>query len=301
MIRLPRIVLVLLAAGLASGWPVAQAATNARGFASPDDAVTALMGAVKADDRKALLAILGPESRPLVYSGDAVGDRAARARFAAEYDAGHHMTGGGGKMVLYVGPDDFPFPIPLVPDGPVWRFDTRAGANEILNRRIGRNEISAIQACLAYVDAQRDYYSEDRNANGLREYAQRFVSSPGRRDGLFWPTKPGETSSPLGPLMAQARAEGYESTRTPYFGYFYRILTAQGADAPKGAFDYRAHGHMIGGFALVAFPAQYGVSGVMTFIVSHDGIVYQKNLGPDTAGIARKMTLFNPDPSWQKV
>lgn len=267
--------------------------------------MTALVDAIKADDRKMLRDILGPEGSTLVDSGDAVADRSARQRFAAEYDRTHRIEGGDGKVVLYVGPDDYPFPIPLVPEGPVWRFDTRAGKEEILNRRIGRNELHAIQVCLAYVDAQREYYSEDRNADGLREYAQRFASASGKRDGLFWETKAGEAPSPLGLLVAQARIEGYggkaRGAPVPYQGYYYRILTAQGPDAPDGAYDYRAHGRMIGGFALVAFPAQYGVSGVMTFIVSHAGVVYQKDLGPNTAAIARGIKVFNPDGSWKKA
>ena len=263
------------------------------------------MEAIKANDRKALLDILGPEGLPLVDSGDPVADRNTGQRFAAEYDRAHRLEGGGGKVVLFVGADDFPFPIPLVPEGPVWRFDTKAGKEEIVNRRIGRNELHAIQVSLAYVDAQREYYSEDRNADGLREYAQHFASATGKRDGLFWETKAGEAPSPLGPLVAQARFEGYGGGRraapVPYQGYYYRILTAQGPDAPDGAYDYVAHGRMIGGFALVAFPAQYGVSGVMTFIVNHEGVVYQKDLGPNTAAIARGIKLFNPDGSWKKT
>ncbi len=267
--------------------------------------MTALVDAVKAGNQKALLDILGPEGRSLVYSGDEVADRNARQRFAAEYDRAHHLQGGGGRVILYVGQDDFPFAIPLVPDGPVWRFDTKAGVEEIVNRRVGKNELEAIQVCLAYVDAQREYYSEDRNADGVREHAQRFTSSPGKREGLFWETKPGEKPSPLGVLVAQARAEGYgkagRGAPVPYHGYYYRILTAQGPDAPDGAYDYMAHGRMIGGFALVAFPAQYGVSGVMTFIVNHEGVVYQRDLGPDTTAIARGMKVFNPDATWKKV
>src|SRR5262249_2518360 len=174
-----------------------------------DDAITALMNALRTGNQKALLDILGPEGRSLVYSGDSVADRNAMQSFAASYDKAHHLQAGGGKLVLYVGQDDYPLPIPLVPDGPVWRFDTQAGKEGIPNRRIGRNEISAIEVCLAYVDAQRDYYSEDRNANGLREYAQQFTSSPGKHDGLYWTTKPGDKPSPLGPLVARARAEGY--------------------------------------------------------------------------------------------
>jgi hypothetical protein len=276
-----------------------------RRFASMEEATTALVDAMKADNRKALLEILGPDGLTLVDSGDAVADRNARRQFAAEYDRAHRLEGGGGRVLLHVGPDDFPFPIPLVPEGPDWRFDTRAGKEEILTRRIGRNELHAIQVCLAYVDAQREYYSEDRNADGLREYAQRFASTPGKRDGLFWETKAGETPSPLGPLVAQARGDGYggarQATPVAYQGYYYRILTAQGPDAPDGAYDYLAHGRMIGGFALVAFPAQYGVSGVMTFIVNHEGVVYQRDLGGNTAAIARGLKLFNPDGDWKKT
>jgi hypothetical protein len=275
-----------------------------RSFTSPEEAMTALVNALRVNDRKTLLAILGPGGQSLIASGDPVADREAREAFVAAYDRAHRIQGGGGKMTLYVGEDEFPLPIPLVPDGPVWRFDTQAGKEEILNRRIGRNELYTIQAVLAYVDAQRDYYSEDHNADGLREYAQRFQSTKGKRDGLYWETKPGEKPSPLGPLVVRAQAAGYklgERPPTPYHGYVYRILTAQGPDATDGAYDYLAHGRMIGGFALVAFPAQYGVSGVMTFIVNHDGIVYQKDLGPNTAALARAMKQFNPDKTWQKV
>jgi hypothetical protein len=276
-----------------------------RRFTSPDQAMTALVDAIKTGDRKALVDMLGADGRSLVSSGDAIADRNAAQRFGAEYDQAHRIEAGGGKLVLHVGRDDFPFPIPLVPDGPEWRFDTQAGKEEILNRRIGRNELEVMQVCLAYVDAQRDYYSEDRNTDGLREYASRFASTPGKRDGLYWPTKAGQPLSPLGPLVAQARGEGYRRgesrTPVPYHGYYYRILTAQGPSASDGAYDYMAHGHMIGGFALVAFPAQYGNSGVMTFIVNHDGVVYEKDLGPDTAAIARAMKLYNPDSTWKKA
>ena len=297
--------LLALTLAPAPGLPIVGADARQRGFATPEEATTALVEAIKAGDRKAVLEILGPEGAALVSSGDAVADKKVGERFAAEYDRAHRLEGGGGKVVLYLGPDDFRFPIPLVPDSITWRFDTRAGKEEILNRRIGRNELAAIQVCLAYVDAQREYYSEGRNADGLREYAQRFASTPGKRDGLYWKTKLGETPSPLGPLVARGRAEGYGPRRgggaAPYHGYYSRILTVQGPDAPGGAYSYLAHGRMIGGFALVAFPARYGVSGVMTFIVNHDGIVYERNLGPRTAAVARAMKQFNPDPSWKKV
>jgi hypothetical protein len=297
--------LLALTITLVPGALTGAAVVMQRGFASPEDAVAALVAAVKANDKKALIDILGSEGRSLIDSGDAVADRNARQRFVAEYESAHRLAAGGGKVILHVGQDDYPFPIPLVPDGILWRFDTRAGKDEILTRRIGKNELNAIQTCLAYVDAQREYYSEDRNADGVREYATRFASTPGRHDGLFWKTKPGEQLSPLGPLVAAARGEGYRRGKAgspvPYHGYFYRILTAQGPGATGGAYDYIAHGRMIGGFALVAFPAQYGVSGVMTFIVNHEGVVYEKDLGPDTTSIARGMKLFNPDSSWKKA
>ena len=262
------------------------------------------MDALKSGDSKAMLAIVGEGGQGLVSSGDAVADKHARERFVAAYNEKHSLVAGGGKVVLVVGRDDFPFPIPLVPDGPSWRFDTAAGKEEVINRRIGRNELNTIQVCLAYVDAQREYYASDPDRDGLLQYAQRFASSPGRRDGLYWTTNAGEPPSPLGPLVARARDEGYaRRSKNPvaYWGYYYRILTAQGKDAPGGAYDYLAHGSMIGGFALVAHPAQYGVSGVMTFIVNQDGVVYQKDLGPNTAAIARTMKAFNPDSTWTKV
>ncbi|PYN30401.1 MAG: DUF2950 domain-containing protein [Candidatus Rokuibacteriota bacterium] len=273
-------------------------------FESLDDAVNALVGAFRAGDRKALIEILGPKGRPLISSGDEVADRAAFQRFVTAYDRAHRLEGGGGKVVLYVGDNDFPVAIPLVPDGPRWFWDTDAGDDELLYRRIGRNELSAIEVCLAYLDAQREYYSRDRGA-GILEYAQRLESTKGKRDGLYWETKPGERPSPLGPLVADARAAGYTKPepgkRMPYHGYLYRLLLAQGPEAPGGAYDYLVKGHMIGGFALVAYPATYAVSGITTFIVSHDGVVYEKDLGPRTAQIANAMKMFNPDKTWTKI
>ncbi len=275
-----------------------------KSFESLDDAVSALVGAFRAGDRKALVEVLGPKGVPVVSSGDKVADRAAYERFVASYDRAHRLEGGGGKVVLYVGDDDFPVPIPLVPDGPRWFWDTDAGDDEILFRRIGQNELATIQVCLAFVDAEREYYSRDRGA-GILEYAQRLESTKGKRDGLYWETRPGERPSPLGPLVAEARAAGYTKPepgkRAPYHGYLYRLLLAQGPDAPGGAYDFVVKGHMIGGFALVAYPATYGVSGIMTFIVSHDGIVYQKDFGPKTAQAANAMKRYNPDKTWTKV
>ena len=278
------------------------AAPAQKTFASLDEAVNALVAALRAADRTALVEILGPQGNPLVWSGDDVADRAAFQRFTAEYDRAHRLEGGGGKVVLYVGDDDFPFPIPLVPDGPRWLWDTDAGDDELLNRRIGENELATIQVCLAYVDAQREYYSRGQ---GLLEYAQRLDSTKGKHDGLYWETRPGELDSPLGPLVARARAAGYPLPPprgpAPYHGYFYRILLAQGPDAPGGAYDFVVRGHMIGGFALVAYPASYGASGIMTFIVNQDGVVYQKDLGAKTAQAANAMKTYNPDKAWAQA
>jgi hypothetical protein len=296
--------LVLALALVVGVQSVSLAAPAQKRFDSLDEAVGTFIGALRTDDRKALTEMLGPGGRALVSSGDSVADREAYAHFVAEYDKKHRLEGGGGQVVLHVGEDDFPLPIPLVPDGPYWRWDAAAGRAEILARRIGRNELSAIQVCLAYVDAQREYYAQDRMGQGILQYAQYIGSRPGRRDGLYWETRPGEPPSPLGPLVARARQAGYGRPGqgpSTYHGYRYRVLTSQGRDAPGGAYDYIADKHMIGGFALVAAPAQYAVSGVMTFIVNHDGIVYQRDLGPDTTQLAAAMTRFNPDSSWHRV
>jgi hypothetical protein len=274
-------------------------------FPSPEAAMEALVAALRAGDRKALVAIFGSEGRTLVSSGDAVADRQGRELFLAAYAARQTLTVNGNTAVLTVGTDDWPFPIPLVKEGERWRFDVRKGREEILARRIGRNELYTIQTSLAYVDAQREYYSQDRNGDGVLEYARQFASTPGKHDGLYWPTRPGEPLSPLGDLVVRARVEGYRREQsggpTPFHGYLYRILTAQGPAAPDGAYDYIVQGHMIAGFGLVAFPAQYGVSGVMTFLVNHEGIVYQKDLGPKTRSIASAMRTFNPDDGWTKA
>src|SRR5262249_47250798 len=275
------VAVVLVIASLAAGWlPPAAGAVAQRRFASVEDAARALVDALQSGDQKALVSILGEQGRGLIASGDPVADRNARERFVAAYNDKHSFEYGGGKVVLVVGNDDFPLPIPIVPDGPSWRFDTAAGKEEILNRRIGKNELNSIQVCLAFVDAEREYYARDPDGDALLQYARKFTSRPGKRDGLYWPTKPGEPPSPLGPLVAGARGEGYSkrsAAPVPYWGYYYRILTAQGKDAPGGAYSYLAHGQMMGGFALVAYPATYGVSGVMTFMVNQDGVVYEKD------------------------
>lgn len=296
---------------LLAGLSVASFAAGVRNFPSPDAAAAALASAARADNARALVGILGSGGKKLVYSGDKVADRQGRAQFAAAYDELHRIEPqDAARATLVVGKDEWPFPIPLVKRGTSWRFDTKAGAQEILNRRIGRNELNVIQVCRAYVDAQLDYASADRQGDGLREYAQHFMSSARKHDGLYWPVASGEEESPIGPLVADARAQGYGGQAAksqaakghpqPYHGYYYKILTRQGAHAPGGALDYVVNGHMIGGFALVAYPAKWGDSGVMTFIVNHDGVVYQKNLGPRTAALARAIAEYDPDPSWTK-
>ncbi len=306
--RLTLAATAMLLLGLAST-PMAVAATPPvqRTFASPEEAVQALVVAVKAEDRKALAAILGSEGRPLIWSGDRAADQQARARFLQAYEQAHRLeTPTDTRAVLLIGPDAWPLPIPVVKEGNAWRFDTAAGKEEILNRRIGRNELNAVQVCLAYVDAQREYARVPREGDGLLKYAMKFRSDPGKKNGLYWRTQEGDEPSPLGPLVANARAEGYarktsSGKPSPYHGYFYRILTAQGPDAPGGAYDYVVDGKMIGGFALVAYPARYGVSGVMTFTLNHQGVVYEKDLGPDTGSIVRAMQTYNPDDTWKKV
>jgi Protein of unknown function (DUF2950) len=280
------------------------AARAQESFKTTDEAVNALVNAARAEDRDGILAILGPDGEDIVSSGDAVADAATLKRFLAAYDAKHEITmEGDSKATLIIGQEDFPFPIPLVQKDKRWLFDTAAGREEILYRRIGRNELDAIQASLAYVDAQNEYAETNPAGAGVGTYAQRIVSQPGKKDGLYWPTPEGETQSPLGALVAEATSAGYRvgGGHAPYRGYYYRILTKQGPDAPGGAIDYVVNGKMIGGFALVAYPAEYGNSGVMTFLVNHDGSVFQKDLGARTSELVRRMTAYNPDASWKKV
>jgi Protein of unknown function (DUF2950) len=275
-------------------------------FSSPEEAVKAAVAAARSDSEKQLLAVFGAQAKELIDSGDAVADKQRRARFVAAYDEKNRLATEGENTVLIVGKQDWPFPIPLVKKGEAWVFDTEKGKQEILNRRIGENELDTIQTCLAIVDAQREYALKDRDRNGLLEYAQKLVSDPNKKNGLFWEANHGEPQSPLGPIMIQARSQGYQGkpssgSPAPYHGYDYKILKAQGKDAPGGAYSYLVKGKMIGGFAMVAYPAQYGNSGVMTFIVNHDGKVFQKNLGDKTASIAKSMKEYNPDSTWSEV
>jgi hypothetical protein len=274
-------------------------------YKTPQAAVDALVATARSGDEKAVLVVLGRDGEDIISSGDKVSDDAVRERFVNSYDAKHQITmDGDNNAILVIGDNDYPFPIPMVRNkNGTWSFDTEAGRREILYRRIGHDELDAIQTSLAYVDAQNDYAAQDRTGAGTGVYAQRFVSTPTKKDGLYWPTEQGEEESPLGELFAAASKQGYRTGegRSPYHGYYYKILTKQGRDAVGGAADYVVNGNMIGGFALVAYPAEYRNSGVMTFIVNYAGTVYQKDLGSDTAEIAERMTSFNPDSTWEKV
>jgi len=274
-------------------------------FASPEEAVRALIDASRGKETKPILEILGPEAKAFLETGDPVSDRESRERFVKFYEESNALVKSGEtKVLLDVGKDRWPFPIPIVKEGAGWRFDTKEGREEVINRRVGRNELDVIQVCLAYVDAQLEYYRRNPLKEPLLHYAQKFLSTQGKRDGLYWEVKQGEEPSPLGTLVAHAREEGYKRVAgkpTPYHGYYYKILKGQGPDAPGGAYDYVVRGKMMGGFGMVAYPAQYGSSGVMTFIVNHDGVVYEKDLGSNTPQTAASMSKFNPDKSWKET
>jgi Protein of unknown function (DUF2950) len=276
-------------------------------FSSPDDAVNALIAAAKSENKKQLLEIFGPGSEDLISSGDEQADQIAMQKFVKRTEEMKRINyTDDGQAILSIGNDDWPFPVPIVKDGDKWRFDTAEGMEEILDRRIGKNELSTISVCDSFVSAEREYASTDRNGDGVLEYARKFLSTPGSQDGLYWEAAKDEEESPIGPLMAAATAEGYELTEAhtepaPFHGYYYRILTSQGPDAPGGKYDYIINGRMVGGFALIAYPAKYGSSGVMTFLVNQNGVIYQKDLGENTDKIAKEITEFNPDKTWQKV
>ena len=287
----------MLALGIAS---LAQAQQR---FNTPDAAVDALVAAARSGDRKTVVSILGPGSQEIISSGDAVADDNIKQEFLTAYDAQHRIVSETGKpSVLVMGQNDWPFPIPLAQKDGQWSFDTAAGREEILARRIGRNELGAIKAALAFYDAQNEYADMFKDKTGQAVYAQKIVSSPGKKDGLYWPTSGSEPDSPLGEAVAAATQKGYNvGTGEPYHGYYYKLLTSQGPNAPGGAVDYIVRGNMIGGFGLVAYPAEYGNSGIMTFIINNDGDVYEKDLGPRTERIASRLSEFNPDHTWRKV
>ena len=282
------------------------AAAQQKTFPSAEEAVKAAVAAAQSDSDKELLAIFGAQAKDLLLSGDAVADKQRRARFLKAYDEKNSLVTEGNNRIVVVGNNNWPFPIPLVKKNDGWVFDTDKGKEEILNRRIGQDELDAIQVSLAYVDAQREYAMKSRDGGGLRGYAEKFRSDPGKKNGLYWEAKAGEEQSPLGPFAARARSEGYGQNKAsdkpvPYRGYYYKILTAQGKDAPGGARSYILKGKMIGGFALIAYPAEYDNSGIMSFIVNHEGKVFQKDLGKNTASAAAAMKEYNPDKTWAEV
>lgn len=276
-------------------------------FSTPEQAREALISAVRAKDHADLSGIFGPARKDL-EPGDPVEQEAEFQHFSHEVGEGVELESQGeNRAILKIGAKRWPFPIPLVKKDDRWFFDTVAGREEILNRRIGHNELLAINVCRAYVDAQREYYAmPEPDGDQLPKYAQHMISRPGRHDGLYWPTQAGEKPSPLGPLVAKAKEQGYLPPRKPgehgprpFHGYYFKILKKQGKNAPGRKYNYVVNGNMVGGYALVAYPSRWGVSGVMTFIVNQRGRVYQKDLGPHTAAIARKMDSYNPDLSWK--
>jgi hypothetical protein len=274
-------------------------------FSSPDAAMDTLVAAVRADDTAQLRALFGQAGLQDVSAGDPVANQAQRQKFLTAYDAKHAIDVKGDEARLSTGTDDWPFPIPLKHALQGWSFDVAAGREEILDRRIGANELYTQQVMLAYVDAQNEYFQVPHDGSKVQVYAQHLMSSAGKQDGLYWPTEEGQPQSPLGPLIAEARAAGYHPGENaepqPYHGYYFHILKGQGPHAVGGAYDYVVNGQMLGGFGLVAWPAQWGNTGVMTFVVNQDGEIYQKDLGPKTAAIAKGMTRFDPDATWQKV
>jgi hypothetical protein len=279
-----------------------------RTFASADEASAALVEAVRAGDVSGLLAVVGPGSGDWLFSGDKVADANDWKKFLAAYDQKHALDAKDNRAILNVGNDDWPFPAPIVKHGDKWSFDANAGREELLNRRIGANELDTMQTLLAIVDAQREYAQSDADGNGFADYAKRFISTPGKKDGLYWPDEPGKPQSPLGPLVAVAAKEGYgknvkEAAQQPqaYHGYYYKLLTSQGKDATGGAYEYMVGDKLLGGFAIVAWPARYRVSGVTSFIVNHEGVVYEKDLGANGAAVASAMTRYNPDATWRKA
>jgi Protein of unknown function (DUF2950) len=289
-------------------WPRAtmQAAESGQSFDTPEQAVAALSQAVSTTNRAALSSLFGSAMQQLV-NPDEVQGAAELSKFTEAFSAAHQLVRQSDtRVILHAGTNDWPFPIPLVKRAGGWQFDTAAGLDEILNRRIGRNELEVLSTLRACVEAQRDYASKDRDGDEVLEYAQKFTSSEGQTDGLYWPTELNGEVSPLGPMVAEAQGEGYFSelskTKTepqPFHGYLFKMLTRQAKNAPGGKYDYIINGNMIGGFAFAAWPAEYGESGIMTFIVNQQGRVYQKDLGATTAKAAGKMVAYDPDPSWQ--
>jgi hypothetical protein len=296
--------LVTVAVFMIASVPVCQAENlEQKSFHSPEEAVASLITVVRVHDLNAILAIMGPGSKELISSGDEASDRAGREKFLKAYQEMNTLQRqSADTMVLSVGSDNWPMPIPIVKKGSTWLFDTQKGKHEILNRRIGRNELQVMEVLYAYVAAQHEYATKDCGGGGIVEFAQRIISTEGKHDGLYWEAKEGEEESPLGPLVALAAKEGYVNPNLqPFHGYYFKILKGQGKHASGGAYNYVVKEKMILGFAIIAYPAEYGNSGVMTFIVNQEGIIYQKNLGKNTKRTAEAMKIFNPDKTWKKT
>ena len=298
--RAGEVVTVLAAAvvGLFPGRGVAQVPAQ-RSFPSPEEASESLFVAVQSDNVPALRALFGPAAEEVIVSGDSAKDAKERAQFVRKYQEMHRLAkDSAGATIIYVGAENWPLPIPLVQADGGWRFDTEAGLDEIRVRRIGRNELAALRVCHALVDAERDYYATSHDGSAVRSYASRIVSDSGTQDGLYWPSASDKPSSPIGPLLAGAAAG---PGAAPFHGYYYRLLTRQGANAHGGAKVYMIDAKLRGGFAVVAFPAAYQSSGVMTFIVNQADTVYQKDLGPNTSALATSLGAFDPDSSWRQA
>jgi hypothetical protein len=293
--------MTVLVGSVAAG-PVAsaQAASGQLTFATPSAAAAALVAACRTGDEDQLLKILGPAGKDLIASGDPVADKKSQQGFVKSYTTKHSLKPEAqGFVTLVIGPSDWPTPIPIVRDGTTWYFDSARGHDEVINRRIGENELGAIAVCEGYVAAQKEYASRGHDGLPSGIYAQKLVSDEGKHNGLYWPQIPGKPMSPMGPSVADASAEGYTpGVREPYHGYYYRLLKEQGPAAEGGAKSYLVDGQLSGGFALLAYPANYGNGGIMTFMVNQDGNILQKDLGDDTEKIAKEMTAYNPDDSW---
>ena len=284
--------------------PIDAATPDGRGFPSADAAAKALVSAAKSDDVAALIAILGPASKEILTTSDPVADQQSARKFAARAGAKMKLVTDlkePNAKTLLVGKDDWPLPIPIVQVNGHWYFDVEQGKQEILTRRIGGNELDAIEVCRGYVEAQNDYAEEDRTGSGVLHYAQKIISSPGKHDGLYWPSSGANDESPIGVIVAQAFAEGYTKRHDPYHGYYFKILTGQGPHASGGEMSYLANSLMTKGFALIAWPSDYKSTGIMTFIVDKAGIVYQKDLGPKTPEIAGAYLAYDPDETWSPV
>jgi hypothetical protein len=298
---------VFMMTGASSVAYAKKVATGQKTFVSPEEAVGSLVEAIKKNDVKRFTAIFGKGSREMLSSGDKVADRFTLKRFIEAYEEKSLIEPEtSARAILHVGKDEWPFPIPIVKKGNRWVFDTKAGKEELDNRRVGRNELNAIDVLIEYADVQLEYAEKDRDGDGVKEYAQKVFSEKGKKDGLYWDAAQGEEESPMGPFVADATKEGYtkkkgEAAPTPYRGYYFKILKAQGPNAVGGAYSYIVNNNMVLGFAMIAWPAKYGSSGIMTFIVNQSGVIYQKDLGKDTDKIAQTIKAYDPDKTWKKV